>query len=107
MSEGGFQTPGGSGNGRPSRRNSVDTTYGLWRDCRAKIEADYPWLRKARIFDRVEALMIVLDVEEDARHIGGDTWFLTTPDDAFPVLTIYFKYANGRIVLGAAYADEP
>lgn len=51
--------------------------------------------------------MIVLDVEEDARHIGGDTWFLTTPDDAFPVLTIYFKYANGRIVLGAAYADEP
>jgi hypothetical protein len=54
----------------------------------------------------IEALMIVLDVEEDARHIGGDTWFLRTPEDYFPVVTIYFEYVHGRIVLRAAHADE-
>ncbi len=107
MTTGGYQTPDGSGNGAPPRRNSVSTTYPLWRTCRANIEANYPWLVNERVFDGVEAFMIVLDVEEDARRLSGDTWIMRTPDDYFPVLTLYFTYADGWIVPRAAYADEP
>jgi len=102
----GSPTPGGSGKGAAPRRNSVSTTYPLWRDCRANIEADHPWLVKERVFDGLEAFMIVLDVEEDARHLSGSTWMMRTPDDYFPVLTIYFTYEDGWIVPRAAYADE-
>jgi hypothetical protein len=52
--------------------------------------------------------MVVLDVEEGARRVGGSesTWFLTTPDDMSPFMTIYFTYRAGQIVLQAVWADE-
>jgi len=40
------------------------------------------------------------------------TWFIRTPEDSFPVLTLYFVYARGnggergKIVLEAVHADE-
>lgn len=105
MTADGYQTPDGSGNGAPPRLNPV-TVSPLWRACRDAIEQDYPWLAEHGVMERIEALMTVLDVEEDARHIGGDTWFLRTPDDYFPVVTIYFEYIAGRIILRAAHAAE-
>jgi hypothetical protein len=42
---------------------------------------------------------VVCDVDDDARHIGGFTWFMTTPDGFSPFLTIYFTFASGQIVL--------
>jgi hypothetical protein len=50
--------------------------------------------------------MVVLEVEDDARYLSGDTWLLTTPDDYEPVLYIYFTYKNGQIVLQAVHALE-
>lgn len=107
MNAAGSQTPGGSGNGIPPRVNPVSKS-GLWERCRERIEEDYPWLVGERTFDGIEALVVVLDVEEDARYIGGETWFLRTPEDYFPVLTIYFTYddGDGRIVLQAVHGEE-
>lgn len=50
--------------------------------------------------------MCVLDVEEQARRIGGDTWMVESPDDYFPIVTIYFTFGAGQIVLRAAHAAE-
>jgi len=54
--------------------------------------------------------MVVCDVEEDARRAEGEgteeTWILTTPDDLSPVLTIYFTYRSGQVVLRAVHADD-
>jgi hypothetical protein len=67
-------------------------------------------LREERFFDRLEAYMVVCDVESDARCAdapgAGPTWILTTPDDFSPVLTIYFTYRAGQIVLQAVSADD-
>lgn len=106
MNAAGFPTEGGSGNGIPPRVNPVGKSD-LWQRCREQAEADYPWLVGEGVFNRLEALAVVLDVEEDARYIGGYTWFLRTPEDYVPVLTIYFTYErDGRIVLQAAHPDE-
>jgi hypothetical protein len=71
------------------------------------IEAEYPELVELRVFDGIEALMLVLEVEDDARHADGDTWFLTTPDDYSPHLTVYFTYqpTTQTIRLEAVWAD--
>jgi len=112
VSEGGFQTPGGSGNGAPPSLNNVARPSDFWRECRAQVEQDYPWLVGERVFDGIEAAMIVYDVEEAARHIGGNTWFMDTPEDYFPILTIYFTYvagqsdARGTVTLQAVHAAE-
>ena len=52
--------------------------------------------------------MVVLEVEDDARPIrdSASTWFLTTPDDLSPFMTVYFTYRGGQIVLRAVWADE-
>ncbi len=105
MNVGGYPVPG-SGNGEPPRLNRVDPSYRLWRECRDEIEQDYPFLVDAQFFDRIEALMLVLDIEEDARHLGGDTWLIETPDEVLPVVSIYFTYKGGLIVLRAAHASE-
>ncbi len=97
----------GSGNGVPPSTNDVDATYAIWRSCRANIEAAYPVLVDLRVFDGIEAFMVVIDVEDQARHLGGSTWLLMTPDGYWPVLSIYFSYEAGKVVLRAAYADEP
>jgi hypothetical protein len=104
---GGSPTRGGSGNGTPPRANPFATTP-LYQQCRAWIEARYPRLVKERFFESLEAYMVVLDVEEGARRVGGSesTWFLTTPDDMSPFMTIYFTYRAGQIVLQAVWADE-
>lgn len=117
MSAGGYQTPAGSGNGASPSLNDVRQSD-LWRKCRAEIELAYPWLIGERVFDGIERAMIVYDVEETARHLSSDTWLMTTPDDYFPVLSIYFTYTRddaaapehgpvrGKIVLQAVHADE-
>lgn len=49
--------------------------------------------------------MVICDVREDAQHIGGYTYLLTTPENFSPCVLIYFTYASGQIVLQAAHAD--
>ena len=68
-------------------------------------ETEYPRLRNERFFERLEAYMVVCDIEDDARHSSGQTWFLTTPDDMWPYVVIYFTYDSGRVVLQAAWAN--
>lgn len=107
MSAGGYQNPA-SGNGAPSSLHDVDATFPLWRKCRAAIEEDYPWLAEAQLFDNIERLMCVVDLQEQARQLsGGETWMMETPDDYFPVVTIYFTYSAGKIVLRAAFGGDP
>lgn len=98
--------PQASGNGAPARLNDVDTTFPLWGRCRREVEEEYGWLREVGFFNNIEGMMCVLDVEEQARFIGNETWFIESPDDYFPIVTIYFTYADGRIVLRAAHAAE-
>jgi hypothetical protein len=105
VSAAGSQPPA-SGNGAPASLNDVDTTFLLWQRCRREIEEEYPWLREIGFFNNIEAMMCVLDVEEQARFISGDTWFVESPDDYFPIVTVYFTYVDGRIVLRAAHAAE-
>jgi hypothetical protein len=106
MSAAGFPTEDGSGNGTPPRTNPVATTQ-LYQECCAWIEAHYPRLREERFFERLEAYMVVCEVEDDARRIGeSSTWILTTPDDLSPFMTIYFTYRAGQVVLQAVWADD-
>lgn len=95
----------GSGNGTPPRTNAVKTTP-AYRALRDGIKAQYPRLREERTLERIEAYMVVCDPEEEARLIGYPTWFMRTPDDFWPVLTIYFTYGGGVIVLQAIHAEH-
>lgn len=110
MSGAGFPTMGGSGNGTPPRSNHVDTTYPLYRECRARLEIDYPRLRDEQFFSQLEAYMVVCEVESAAKLAESEaqlpdepTWVMTTPDDFSPFLTIYFTYSSGRLVLRAVW----
>jgi hypothetical protein len=105
VSTGGYQKPA-SGNGAPSSLHDVDATFSLWRQCRSQIEQDYPLLVEARLFDNIEELMCVVDLEEQARFLSGDTWMMETPDDYFPIVTIYFEHVDGKIILRAAFAID-
>ena len=49
--------------------------------------------------------MVICDVEADAYHVGGATFYIQTPEDFSPVLMIYFTYASGQIVMQAVHAD--
>ena len=98
MSAGGYQTPGGPGNGTPPRRNSVSVSENYRNDCR-ELEDRYPRLRDTQFFSRLETYMIVCEVEDDARFISGLTWIVSTPEDMDPVLTIYFTYIGGQVTL--------
>ena len=98
MTAGGSQTPAGSGNGPPPRRNSVSVSQNYGED-RAALEEKYPQLRELEFFRRLEAYMVVCEVEEDARFLSGNTWIVTTPEDVEPLLTVFFTYYSGHITL--------
>lgn len=104
MNAAGSPTEGGSGNGAPDRTNSVDRSFGLWKQCRAEIEGVHPDL--VGTLNQIEGLVFVLDVEEDARYLSGETWLITTPEDRLPVLSVYFTYRDGHITLRAVWADD-
>ncbi len=103
MNAAGSPMGAGSGNGAPGRTNSVDRTFGLWKQCRAEVEGQHPEL--VGLLNRIEGLMLVLDVEEDARYLNGDTWLITTPEDRLPVLNVYFTYRSGLVTLRAVWAE--
>lgn len=73
---------------------------------RDEIEGRYPRLRDLGIFDRIEAFMVLCEPENEARRIGGFTWFIDTPDDVKPVLRFYFTYASGTLALQGVIAHE-
>jgi len=50
--------------------------------------------------------MLVCDVEADAYHVGGVTFYMQTPENFSPVLMIYFTHASGQIVMQAVHADD-
>jgi len=101
VTAGGSPTEDSSGNGVPPRVNPVAKSD-LWQQCRSEVEDRYPAL--AGLLNDIEALMIQLDVEEDARYVAGETWLLQTPDDRLPIIAIYFTYVDGRITLRAVHA---
>jgi hypothetical protein len=94
----------GSGNGSRRRAHTVRLSA-LYKDCRAEIEARYPRLRRERFFSSLEAYMVICEVENAARHVGGATFLLNTPDDFEPAMTLYFTYAAGTIVMQAVHAE--
>src|SRR5688500_18530022 len=96
----GYQ-PTGNGNGSGTPRNKVKRTSLYKRHCR-EIESAYPRVKAERIFEQLETFMVICEPDDDARHIGGGTWFLRTPDDFDPRIWIYFTYAAGVIVMQAA-----
>jgi len=49
--------------------------------------------------------MVICDVNADAFHVGGATYYMQTPEDFSPVLMIYFTYASDQIVMQAVHAD--
>lgn len=97
-------TGNGSGNGATHKPNTVRRS-GLFEDCRAKIEAEHPRVLRERFFEQLDAYMVICNVRDDARHLGGATFLLKTPDNFSPMLWIYFTYASGQIVLQAVHAD--
>jgi len=49
--------------------------------------------------------MHVLEVEESAAPLEGNTWLLETPEGMEPHLRFYFTYIDGRIVLQAVHEE--
>lgn len=94
----------GSGNGAPARANSVKRSS-LYEECCAEIEAEHPRVARERFFERLDAFMVICDVDADAFHVGGATFYMQTPEDFSPILMIYFTYASGQIVMQAVHAD--
>ena len=105
MNAGGSPVTGnGSGNGAPSSTNKVKRSA-LYEKCRAEIEAKYPRVAKERFFEQLDAYMVICDMEADAFHVGGVTFYMQTPENFSPVLMIYFTYASGQVVMQAVHAD--
>lgn len=104
MSRGGSTNGAGSGNGSPPRQNRVALSD-LYKRCRADIEVSYPHLLQERFFSSLDAFMVICEVEKEALRVGGFTWFLRTPEDAEPRLTIYFTYASGQVVMRSVTVD--
>jgi hypothetical protein len=94
----------GSGNGETRRVNKVKRSR-LYEKCRAEIEKRHPRVSKERFFEQFDAFMVVCEIEADAYHLGGATYYMQTPEDFSPVLMIYFTYASGQVVLQAVHAD--
>jgi hypothetical protein len=40
--------------------------------------------------------MVICDPEDNARHLSGATYFMRTPEDFAPLLTIYFTTPRTR-----------
>jgi hypothetical protein len=95
----------GSGNGAPLKANKV-THSALYDECCAEIEAKHPRVARERFFERLDAFMVICDVEADAYHVGGATFYMQTPEDFSPILMIYFTHAAGQIVMQAVHADD-
>ncbi len=94
----------GSGNGATHRSNKVKRSS-LYEECVIEIEERHPRVAEERFFEQLDAFMVVCDVDADAYHVGGATFFMQTPEDFSPVLMIYFTYASGQIVMQAVHAD--
>lgn len=94
----------GSGNGASTKANKVKHSA-LYEECCTEIEGKHPRIARERFFERLDAFMVICDVEADAFHVGGATFYLQTPEDFSPVLMIYFTYASGQIVMQAVHAD--
>jgi hypothetical protein len=101
---GSWPTGNGAGNGATHRPNRVAHSA-LYKSCCAEIEASHPRVVKERFFERLDAFMVICDVEADAFYVGGVTYYLQTPENFSPVLMIYFTYASGQIVMQAVHAD--
>jgi len=95
----------GSGNGAPAKANTVKRSA-LYEECLAEIETRHPRVAKEQFFKRLDAFMVICDVEADAYHVGGATFYMQTPEDFSPVLMIYFTHASGQIVMQAVHADD-
>jgi len=95
----------GSGNGAPTKGNKVKRSP-LYEECCAEIEAKHPRVAKEQFFERLHAFMVICDVEADAYHVGGATFYMQTPEDFSPVLMIYFTHASSQIVMQAVHADD-
>ncbi len=95
----------GSGNGAPAKANKVKHSE-LYDRCRAEVEALHPRIAREGFFERLDAFMVICDVEADAYHVGGATFYMQTPENFSPVLMIYFTYASGQIVMQAVHADD-
>jgi hypothetical protein len=95
----------GSGNGAPARANKVKHSS-LYQECCAEKEEKYARVAREQFFERLDAFMVICDVEADAFHIGGATFYMQTPEDFSPILMIYFTFASGQIVMQAVHADE-
>lgn len=95
----------GSGNGAPAKANEVKHSA-LYEECRREIEASHPRVARERFFERLDAFMLICDVEADAYHVGGATFYMQTPEDFSPTLMIYFTHASGQIVMHAVHADD-
>ena len=102
---GGLPTGNGSGNGTTHKGNKVKRSR-LYQKCCAEVEAAYPRVAKERFFERLDAFMVICDVEADTFHVGGATFYMQTPEDFSPVLMIYFTFAAGQIVLQAVHAAD-
>lgn len=95
----------GSGNGAPAKANNVKHSA-LYDECRAEIEAQHPRVAREQFFERLDAFMVICDVEADAYHVGGATFYMQTPENFSPVLMIYFTHVSGQIVMQAVHADD-
>jgi hypothetical protein len=101
---GNLPTGNGSGNGATHKRNKVKRSP-LYEKCRAEIEAAHPRVVRERFFEQLDAYMVICDVESDAFHVGGATFYMQTPENFSPALMIYFTFAAGQIVMQAVHAD--
>lgn len=97
-------TGNGPGNGNQRRTNVVKRSA-VYEDCRSRIEARYPRLKRERFFPSLETYMVICEVEKRADRVGGLTYILNTPDDFDPPITLYFTYSSGVVKLQAVHAD--
>ena len=67
-----------NGNGSRAPHNRV-TLSDLYKRCCAEIETRYPRVADERVFSRIEAFMVIIEPEDDARHLGGSTFLVQTP----------------------------
>lgn len=104
MSGVGWPVTNGSGNGATHRPNKISHSP-LYGRCREEIESEHPRVARERFFEQLDAFMVICDVEADAFHVGGATYYLQTPENFSPVLMIYFTFAAGQIVMQAVHAD--
>jgi hypothetical protein len=102
----GSPIPGSSGNGTPPSRNHVDLSYQLWGECKEHIEAVHPEVKQLGFFPLLEDALRGYIIEDVARHIGGTTYYMETPRDWSPMITIYLTYDGEVVTPRAAWATS-